>query len=47
MILVEPVNYVYPFNRGALLNKDIKFQTYGGDLAYNDKLVFSLSGNCS
>ncbi len=43
----EPVNYVYPFNTGVMLFKDIKFQTFGGDLAQYDRLVFSTDGNCS
>jgi hypothetical protein len=30
-----------------MLEKEIKFQTFGGDLAQYDRLVFSIDGNCS
>ena len=47
MIIEEPVQYVYPFNRGVLISHDMPLTTYGGDLAYRDQIVFSMDGNCS
>jgi len=45
--ILEPVRYVYPFNTGVVVSKFLTFRTYDGDLAYGDRLVYSIDGNCS
>jgi hypothetical protein len=45
--ILEPVAYVYPFNTGVLITKDLTFRSYGGDLAMGDRLAFSVDGNCT
>ncbi len=45
---MDPVKYVYSFNRGVIIDKEITFTTDdSGDQAYGDQLVFTLSKNCS
>lgn len=45
---MEPLKYVYSFNRGALIEKALTFVTEeSGDQGYGDQILFSMTGNCS
>lgn len=46
-LLVQPVYYVYPFNRGVYEDTDITFTEMGGDVAFNDKIKFTLQPTCN
>ena len=40
------MKYVYPFNRGIPVDKDVTFSVEGGDLASGDEVIFTRSDSC-
>lgn len=43
----KPLVYVYPFNRGIIMNVLTTFVGSGGDLASGDEIVFTSAPDCS
>lgn len=45
--IMKPLVYVYPFNRGIIVNVLTTFKGSGGDLASGDEIVFTSASDCS